>query len=344
MENLKYKKILTKETIHRIEEIYRITITKSEQLFLGADSNTFVYKTKTKDNKTYFLKIRTGDFYESSIIIPHLLFEKTGKHIIDPVKTSDGDLYTTIDDNAVILYPFIYGTSGRESPFSGNQWIEFGKLLCEIHNTRLPENTLSIPRESWNTKWQTQLKKIMKEIPNCDMENKYTQEFIELLNTKNELLHELTETSEKLILKIKNGNYPFCLCHGDIHAGNILMTGEDYFYVVDWDTLIMAPKERDLMFIGGGVANMWNREDEEKEFYNGYGKNDDVDLEVLVYYRYIRIIEDIVVYYEEFFRENNSGANKKAIIDRVESAFVPGGVVEMALKAKGKYMYKGSYA
>lgn len=28
--------------------------------------------------------------------------------------------------------------------------------------------------------------------------------------------------------------------------------------IVDWDEPIMAPKERDLMFIGGGVANVWN--------------------------------------------------------------------------------------
>ena len=30
-------------------------------------------------------------------------------------------------------------------------------------------------------------------------------------------------------------------------------------YIVDWDEPIMAPKERDLMFIGGGVANVWNK-------------------------------------------------------------------------------------
>lgn len=31
----------------------------------------------------------------------------------------------------------------------------------------------------------------------------------------------------------------------------------------------MAPKERNLMFIGGGVANVWNNPREEKFFYKG---------------------------------------------------------------------------
>jgi hypothetical protein len=42
------------------------------------------------------------------------------------------------------------------------------------------------------------------------------------------------------------------LCHSDIHAGNILIDVNDDFYIVDWDNPILAPKEHDLMFIGGG--------------------------------------------------------------------------------------------
>ncbi|MFN8476730.1 MAG: phosphotransferase [Kouleothrix sp.] len=40
-------------------------------------------------------------------------------------------------------------------------------------------------------------------------------------------------------------------CHGDLHAGNIFLGDDGQLHTVDWDTLIRAPKERDLMFIGG---------------------------------------------------------------------------------------------
>ena len=61
------------------------------------------------------------------------------------------------------------------------------------------------------------------------------------------------------------------LCHSDIHGGNVLINGNNPIYIVDWDEPIMAPKERDLMFIGGGVANVWNKPHEEEFFYKGYG-------------------------------------------------------------------------
>ncbi len=59
------------------------------------------------------------------------------------------------------------------------------------------------------------------------------------------------------------------LCHSDIHGGNVLIAENDALYIVDWDEPIMAPKERDLMFIGGGIANVWNKPHEEESFLPG---------------------------------------------------------------------------
>ncbi len=56
----------------------------------------------------------------------------------------------------------------------------------------------------------------------------------------------------------------------------------------------MAPKERDLMFIGGGVANVWNKPHEEKYFYKGYGSIE-INIAILAYYRHERIVEDIAL-------------------------------------------------
>ena len=38
----------------------------------------------------------------------------------------------------------------------------------------------------------------------------------------------------------------FVLCHSDIHAGNVLLGGNETIYIVDWDDPIMAPKELSL--------------------------------------------------------------------------------------------------
>jgi spectinomycin phosphotransferase len=43
------------------------------------------------------------------------------------------------------------------------------------------------------------------------------------------------------------------LCHGDPHLGNLLHEGADVVSLVDWDDVVLAPRERDIMFLRGGV-------------------------------------------------------------------------------------------
>lgn len=74
-------------------------------------------------------------------------------------------------------------------------------------------------------------------------------------------------------------------------------------FIVDWDTLVFAPKERDLMFIGAGLGENWCMQNEEKFFYQGYSQTN-INLEAICYYRYERIIEDIVVFCQQIFLHN----------------------------------------
>ena len=78
--------------------------------------------------------------------------------------------------------------------------------------------------------------------------------------------------SERLARVLQARSPEFTLCHSDVHAGNLLIGADDAFYIVDWDSPILAPKERDLMFIGGGLMGAWRApREEEALFYRGYG-------------------------------------------------------------------------
>ena len=103
-------------------------------------------------------------------------------------------------------------------------------------------------------------------------------------------------------------------------------------YVVDWDTALVAPKERDLMFIGGGVGGIWNDAREGALFYEGYGPAN-VSAAVLAYYRYDRIVEDIAVTSREILSKDFSDADREKWARQLERQFLPGNVVEMAHQA-----------
>ena len=338
MEKLKYERLISKENISILEESYNIQFTEIEQMFLGADRNTFVYKVSSSKGSV-FLKIRTGYFDKFSVTIPYFLSQKIGKHIIEPLKTMQGDLFVTLKDETIILYPFIQGLSAIKKPMTKNQWIALGETLRKIHGLDFSLESEQIPRESFDasqahSQRRILLKKYMKELHEKELKDEGTREFIALLDEKSEIIKTIADRAEELFSGIINSPHQYCLCHGDIHGGNIFITHgnntENDFYIVDWDTLIMAPKERDLMFIGGGVANIWNKPEEVSWFYEGYGEAE-INQNLIDYYRCQRILEDIIEYYEQFFAEPKNGKNQKTIVQRVASGFYPGGVADAAL-------------
>jgi spectinomycin phosphotransferase len=77
---------ISESKINDIENEYNIKISKKEQLYIGADKDTSVFKIKTEDKSCYFMKIRTGHFIETSVTIPYLLAKTLGDHIIRPIK------------------------------------------------------------------------------------------------------------------------------------------------------------------------------------------------------------------------------------------------------------------
>ena len=123
----------------------------------------------------------------------------------------------------------------------------------------------------------------------------------------------------------------FVLCHSDIHGGNVLNGDDNTLYIVDWDDPIMAPKERDLMFIGGGVANVWNKFYEEKLFYKGYGTIE-VNLTILAYYRHERIVEDIAEYGNALLLTTAGGEDRQEMYKHFIAMFEPNVVVDIAFK------------
>ena len=111
----------------------------------------------------------------------------------------------------------------------------------------------------------------------------------------------------------------------------MLITEKNNLYIVDWDAPLLAPKERDLMFIGGGIDTIWKSERDEALFYEGYGKTE-INIAALAYYRYERIIEDLVAYCEQLILTNEGGSDREQAYKRFTINFKPGRTIEIADK------------
>ncbi|MDP1608070.1 MAG: phosphotransferase, partial [Chlamydiales bacterium] len=240
---------------------------------LGADLNASVYKVQTFDQKYYFVKLKTGHHHDTGVEIVELLQVAGIREIIPPIKTIHGKKTQRIDDFTLIVYPFVDGQDGFNRDLTDDQWATLGNALRQVHEIEVPLSIQhKIRRETYSAKWREIVRSMYVYMEAKPIAGEIASKLQKFLKKNIPAIRRLVDRAEQLGEKLQTQSPQFVLCHSDLHAGNVLIDGNHTIYIVDWDEFIMAPKERDLMFIGGGVGNVWNKPHEERNFYKGYGK------------------------------------------------------------------------
>lgn len=314
-----------------LRDAYGLNVKKISFLPLGADFNTAAYRVTTSSSTDYFLKLRSNDFNESSVLVPKHLADLGLKHILAPIPTRAGELCSNIASFKAILYPYIDGHNGVEKQLSKQQWIQFGDTIKALHNIALSAAiTKSIPHENFSPKWRDTVKAILMYIEKKAFHDPVATEMALFLKSKSEEIFNLINHAENLASSLQQQNLGHTLCHADIHLWNLLIDKRDDLYIVDWDTLIFAPKERDLMFIGAGIEGDKSASSEEESlFYQGYGQIN-INPNAICYYRLERIIQDIGEYCEHIFLSDESCDDRMQSFEYLQSNFLPSGTIEIA--------------
>ena len=317
-----------------IQDAYGLRVVQVDFLPLGADLNTAVYRVVADDRTPYFLKLRGGIFDETSVALPKFLSDHGIVQVIAPLTTRTGQLWASLDIFKVILYPFVQGQDGYQVALSARHWVAFGKALKSIHTVVVPPTLFSrIQRETYSSQWRETVKTFMERVEDDSFDEPIAVKMAAFLRTKRDQILDLVGRADRLAQALHARSPHFILCHSDIHAGNILIDANGAFYIVDWDNPILAPKERDLMFVGGGQGFTGHTpQDEEALFYQGYGQAQ-IDPIALAYYRYERIIQDISVYCEQILLTNEGGEDREQSFQYLTSNFLPNNVLEIAYKS-----------
>ena len=301
---------------------------------LGVDLNAAVYRVAADDETPYFVKLRRGVFDEICVALPRFLCDQGIAQIIAPLATRTGQLWAGLGAFRLILYPFVEGHNGYEVDLSERHWGEFGAALKRIHTAAVPPALIRrIQQETYSPQWREIVKTFLERVEHDASEDPVAVKSAALLKARRNEILDLVGRAERLAQALLARSPEFILCHSDIHAGNILIDANDAFYIVDWDNPILAPKERDLMFIGGGQGfGGHTAQEEETLFYRGYGQTQ-INPIALAYYRYERIIEDIAVYCEQLLLTDEGGQDREQSLRYLTSNFLPNGTIEIAYKS-----------
>ncbi|MCJ7703769.1 MAG: aminoglycoside phosphotransferase family protein [Anaerolineales bacterium] len=315
---------------------YGLPFTRATLLPLGADFDAAVYQLAAADGRAYFLKLRRGLFADISVSLPRFLHDQGIREVTAPLPTRNGGLWGQWEACHLVLYPFVEGQNGFETSLQKHHWVAFGTALKRIHHLSLPPNLQGkIRRETYSPQFRQKVLAYQSQIWAGTQGDPLAARLATLLKTHWQAVHQLIDRAAQIGAALQERELQTVLCHADLHAGNLLVGPETGLVIVDWEAPLLAPKERDLMFIGAGVGGVWNRPQESAWFYQGYGPVEIHSL-VLAYYRCERIVEDIAVTCDLIFQpaENKDnptvGDDREEGLAQLKNQFLPNNVVEIA--------------
>jgi spectinomycin phosphotransferase len=325
------------QIIALLAQAYGLPASNVSFLPIGADANTAVYRVETSLGGTYFLKLRKDTFDPAAVLIPQFLHSQGIQQVIPALQNQNGQYWSSLPPFTCILYPYVVGSSGFENALTAAQLCEFGAALHKIHTVGLPVELQGLlPVEAYSSYWRKIVRDFQAQVETQSFTDEVSVQLAGLMRMYRQEIGQIINRAEQLASLLKAQILPLALCHADIHPGNLLLSPNGQWYMVDWDTLILAPKERDLMFIGAGVGGeIWNSQAEADRFYKGYGKGA-VSLAALAYYRYERIVQDIAAFCTEILLSDQANADRAQGLRYFQGQFLPGDVIDMAHRSYQK--------
>ncbi len=271
---------LSREYAFDLDRLRYVPYGEASWCFIGEDGD-----------ERYFVRVLQKDFSEASVTIPSFLKSECGiRPILTPVIIRGDELWVRWKERVVIVYPFLEGNTimkgGLPADATHDIWTDIGRTVAAIHSTELPDHVARfLPVESYS-RHQERFNRVL-DIRFDDCSDEAEMELLKVVNNQREELEHVLKRTRELAAYVRNANMQNVICHADLHEDNLFLTTDGKWMILDWDGVMLAPRERDLMFI-----DPENR----LPFYAGYeavtGKVE-CDPVLLSYYRFEWVVQEV---------------------------------------------------
>jgi spectinomycin phosphotransferase len=292
-----------------LQDQYDLVPVTLEFLPVGLDYHAGVYRVVSKQGSPYLLKLTSRPLYEPRYQVPRYLHDQGIPSVVAPLPTSSGALWAKLLDWTAIVYPFIDG----DSSFTGmtdEQWRELGRIFKQIHQVMVPtERFESLRKETFDAaeyvRWiQTfEIQHLHSRSAGSVSQHALRADWLAHQAT----IHTAVSSLEKLAGALQKRSGPYVFCHADLHPANLIRDANGHVFVIDWDDVMLAPKERDFIFV---------REPGADAFWEGYGQTQ-IDWIALTYYRWERVVQDVIACADDMFFKDDLGEETRADIARL---------------------------
>ena len=285
-----------------LREQYDLNPVTLDCLSGGLDSNAAVYRVVSDQGARYLLKVRSGIFHESGCLVPRYLQDLGIASVVAPLPTTGNVLWTKFGERTVILYPFIEGGT-RWTGMVDKQWQELGTIFKQVHHASPPPFE-SLRRETFDpTEYARWIRNFEADsIHSQHSPSASVQALCSCWKEHQSTIHAAVDALQTLGEALQKRTFSYVICHADLHPANLLRDPAGRVFVIDWDEVMLAPKERDFIYI---------REPHAAAFFQGYGQAE-IDWVSLAYYLWERVVQDLIACAKDVCFRNDFKEEAKA--------------------------------
>ena len=296
----------------------------------GYDMRAATYEVASPSGR-FFAKAHLRPVDGASLDVPRALLDAGVEQVLAPIRTLGSALAQPMaEGRTLVVHPFVPGRNAMVAGMTAEQWRDFGATLRAVHDSGLEHRFADeLPAETFTLPSAAIVRNLIDQPPEPGT-SQAAARLASVLGARAERIRAMLDRAEVLRTALATRPFRRVLCHADIHAANILVADDGRIFLVDWDGPMIAPRERDLLFVIGSRIARDVEPHEEAWFFEGYGTVE-VDADAIVYYRYERILEDIGEFARSVFSDPDlPEASRESQVRLVESFFAPGDILDTA--------------
>jgi spectinomycin phosphotransferase len=210
------------------------------------------------DNKSFFGANADEVFKQlgGALMTAHRLSHCAGlEFVVAPIETSNKELVHRIDARyAVAVYPFIEGDHGLAPKLLAQDDRQaLALMLARLHSVAVDNTPLARPVPA-SVPLRADLERALEQLHEEWSEGPYSEPARSLLVIHSAFIQEMLDTFDRLRASVEAAAITTVVTHGEPHRRNLIHSPAGYF-MVDWDTVGIAPPERDLWMLGDRSGN-----------------------------------------------------------------------------------------
>jgi spectinomycin phosphotransferase len=168
--------------------------------------------------------------------------------VVAPVPTLAGSaLWRANPRYAVSVFPLLEGEAGQFGPHRPQDRADVVELLVRLHRAT-PVVATAADRADLALPGRAGLESALRGVDRAWVGGPYSEPARRLLAARADRVQAMLADFDRLVAVVRDGAGPWVVTHGEPHPGNVMRT-PDGLHLIDWDTVRIAPPERDLWLI-----------------------------------------------------------------------------------------------